>query len=94
MLLDFTPREPIDIVASRRKVVTEPCFASIPRDERSDVKYLMCDIYNLYIAFVDKLCPNPLPGFIVFFPHFKVITRLDFFISAFILLIVSLLTIF
>lgn len=58
ILLDFTTREPIDIVASRRKEVTEPYFASIPREERAIVKYLICDMYNPYIAFVNKYFPN------------------------------------
>ena len=58
ILLDFTTREPIDIVASRRNDITEPYFAAITREERTKVKYLISDMYNPYIAFVDKYFPN------------------------------------
>ncbi len=58
ILLDFVTRQPIDIIASRRKDVTEPYFSSIPKEERVNVKYLICDMYNPYIAFVDKYFPN------------------------------------
>lgn len=58
VLLDFISREPIDIIAGRRKDATEPYFASIPLAERTAVKYLICDMYNPYLAFVDKYFPN------------------------------------
>ena len=43
---------------SRRNNVTEPYFASIPKEERFAVKYLISDMYNPYIAYTSKYFPN------------------------------------
>lgn len=61
VIQDFYTGDPIDILRSRRTKVTEPYFASIPIDERNKVKYLLSDMYNPYISFVDKYFPNAVP---------------------------------
>ena len=58
MLQDFYTGEPIDMVQSRKQQVTEPYFASIPKEERFAVKYLISDMYNEYIRYVDRYFPN------------------------------------
>ena len=58
VILDFLTGEPIDIVSSRRQEETEPYFYGIPSDERSRVKYLICDMYNPYINYVTRYFPN------------------------------------
>lgn len=61
VLQDFYTGNPIDLLRSRRVGVTEPYFASIPIEERKQVMYLISDMYNQYIAFVDKYFPNAVP---------------------------------
>lgn len=61
VIQDFYTGEPIDILRSRRANVTEPYFASIPKEERYSVKYLISDMYNPYIRYVDKYFPNAVP---------------------------------
>lgn len=58
VIQDFYSGNPIDILRSRRSKVTEPYFVSIPPEERNQVKYLLSDMYNPYISFVDKYFPN------------------------------------
>lgn len=58
VIQDFYTGDPIDILRSRRSKITEPYFASIPPEERNQVKYLLSDMYNPYLAFVDKYFPN------------------------------------
>lgn len=50
---DFLLEMPIDLLRSRRMNVTEPYFTSIPPEERNSVKYLISDMYNPYISYVD-----------------------------------------
>ena len=61
VIQDFYSGEPIDLLRSRRTSVTEPYFASIPKEERYGVKYLISDMYNPYIRYVDKYFPNAVP---------------------------------
>ena len=61
VIQDFHTGDPIDLLRSRRVEVTEPYFTSIPREERAHVKYLISDMYNPYIAYVDKYFPNAVP---------------------------------
>lgn len=61
VIQDFHTGEPIDLLRSRRVNVTEPYFVSIPPEERNAVKYLISDMYNQYIAYVDKYFPNAVP---------------------------------
>lgn len=58
VIQDFHTGDPIDLLHSRRVSVTEPYFASIPPEERYGVKYLISDMYNQYISYVDKYFPN------------------------------------
>lgn len=58
VIQDFHTGDPIDLLRSRRVNVTEPYFASIPLEERNAVKYLISDMYNQYISYVDKYFPN------------------------------------
>ena len=58
VIQDFHTGDPIDLLRSRRVNVTEPYFASISPEERKSVKYLISDMYNQYIAYVDKYFPN------------------------------------
>lgn len=61
VIQDFYTGDPVDLLRSRRTNVTEPYFVSIPADERSQVKYLISDMYNPYIAYVEKYFPNAVP---------------------------------
>ena len=61
VIQDFHTGDPIDLLRSRRVNVTEPYFVSIPRAERNGVKYLISDMYNPYIDYVDKYFPNAVP---------------------------------
>lgn len=58
VIQDFHTGDPIDLLRSRRTNVTEPYFSSIPPEERFSVKYLISDMYNPYISYVDKYFPN------------------------------------
>lgn len=61
VIQDFHTGDPIDLLRSRRVNVTEPYFASLPPEERTAVKYLISDMYNQYISYVDKYFPNAVP---------------------------------
>ena len=61
VIQDFYTGDPIDILRSRKSKITEPYFVSIPPEERRKVKYLLSDMYNPYISFVDKYFPNAVP---------------------------------
>ena len=58
VIQDFHTGQTIDMLHSRRNNVTEPYFASIPKEERFAVKYLISDMYNPYIAYTSKYFPN------------------------------------
>ena len=58
IIQDFHTGDPIDLLRSRIANVTEPYFVSIPIEERNNVKYLISDMYNQYISYVDKYFPN------------------------------------
>ena len=61
VIQDFYTGNPIDLLRNRRSNVTEPYFTSIPMEERKKVKYLISDMYNPYITYVDKYFPNAVP---------------------------------
>lgn len=61
VIQNFYTGEPIDLLSSRRTNVTEPYFVSLPPEERNSVRYLISDMYNPYLAFVDKYFPNAVP---------------------------------
>lgn len=58
VIQDFHTGDPIDLLRSRRVNVTEPYFVSLPTEEKNSVKYLISDMYNPYISYVDKYFPN------------------------------------
>lgn len=58
VLFDFVSRQPVDVIPSRKQAETEPYFASIPIEERLKVEYLVCDMYNPYLAFAEKYFPK------------------------------------
>lgn len=61
VIQNFVTGEAIDIVISRKQNVTQPYFLSIPFEERAKVKYLISDMYNEYIRYVDNYFPNAEP---------------------------------
>lgn len=61
VIQDFYTGDPIDILRSRRTEVTEPYFSSIPVEERNAVKFLLSDMYNPYLAYVEKYFPHAVP---------------------------------
>lgn len=61
VIQDFHTGEPIDILKSRKQSITEPYFASIPKEERFAVRYLISDMNNEYIRYVDRYFPNAVP---------------------------------
>lgn len=61
VIQDFHTGDPIDLLRSRRTSITEPYFVSISATERNQVKYLISDMYNPYIAYVEKYFPNAVP---------------------------------
>lgn len=61
IIQDFHTGDPIDLLRSRRVSVTESYLTSIPPEERNGVKYLISDMYNQYIDYVDKYFPNAVP---------------------------------
>lgn len=58
VIQDFLTGEPIDLLKSRRQNVTEPYFAAIPKEERFAVKYLISDMNNEYLRYVERYFPN------------------------------------
>ena len=58
VIQDFRTGEPIDLLKSRRQNVTEPYFAAIPKEERFAVQYLISDMNNEYLRYVEKYFPN------------------------------------
>ena len=58
VIQDFRSGDTIDLLRSRRSNVTEPYFAAIPKEERFAVKYLISDMYNPYLEYVNKYFPN------------------------------------
>lgn len=61
IIQNFYTGKPISLLRSRHQNITEPYFVSIPREERNQVKYLISNMYNPYIRYVDKYFPNAVP---------------------------------
>lgn len=61
VIQNFRTGEPIDLLRSRRQSMTEPYFASIPTEERFAVQYLITDMNNAYLRYVEKYFPNAKP---------------------------------
>lgn len=58
VIQDFISGEAIDLVVSRKQNTTMPYFLNIPKEERASVQYLISDMYNEYIRYVDNYFPN------------------------------------
>ena len=82
VIQDFHTGDPIDLLISRRVEVTEPFFVSIPIEERAKVKYLISDMYDPYIAYVDKYFPNAVSVVDAFHVIKWMITKIDNYIRS------------
>jgi len=82
VIQDFYTGDPIDMLRSRRSDVTEPYFASIPLQERTVVRYLLSDMYNPYLSYVDKYFPNAVPVVDSFHVIQWVVRSIDTFIRS------------
>ena len=80
VIQDFHTGNPIDLLRSRRANVTEPYFVSLPTSEKNSVKYLISDMYNPYIADVEKYFPNAVPVVDSFHVIQWIIHKLDMYI--------------
>ena len=58
VIMDFVTGDILDIVESRRKIYTESYFLSIPLEERDNVKYICCDMYDPYVNYSVKFFHN------------------------------------
>ena len=58
VIQDFITGDPIDLVADRKKLTTEPYFHGIPLKERAKVKYLITDMYRPFEKYVSSYFPN------------------------------------
>ena len=58
VIQDFVSGEPLDLVISRRKEITEPYFAHIPAGERARVKYIVSDMYGPFLEYSKTYFPN------------------------------------
>lgn len=58
VIMDFTTGDILDIIKSRRKNYTEPYFLSIPIQERNNVEFLCCDMYDPYINYTFRYFQN------------------------------------
>lgn len=58
VLMDFKSGDIVDILPNRWEETTNPYFQSIPEEERRNVKYLICDMYNPYINYTKRYFPN------------------------------------
>ena len=81
VIQDFHTSNPIDLLRSRRTSVTEPYFVSIPATERNQVKYLISDMYNPYIAYVEKYFPNAMENYCAFSKNHTCLKWLDYVIT-------------
>ena len=58
IILDFINNQIIDILPNRKEKITYRYFSSINIDERKNVRYLICYMYNPYINYINKYFPN------------------------------------
>ena len=80
VIQDFYTGNPIDLLSSRRTNDTEPYFMSIPLEERAKVKYLISDMYNPYINWVNRYFPNAVSVVDSFHVIQWIIHKLDLYI--------------
>lgn len=58
VIMDFNTLEIVDILPNRWEETTNAYFLSISLEERMNVKYLICDMYNPYINYTKRYFPN------------------------------------
>lgn len=58
IIQDFHTGDPIDLLRSRRVNVAKPYFVSLLTAEKTSAKYLISDMCNQYISYVDKYFSN------------------------------------
>lgn len=58
VLMDFSNSDIIDLLPNRWDKTTNAYFLSIPLEERKNVKYLICDMYDPYINYTKRYFPN------------------------------------
>lgn len=58
VMMDFRTSEVIDILSNRWEETTSAYFLSIPLEERRNVKYLICDMYDPYINYTKRYFPE------------------------------------
>lgn len=58
VIMDFFTHEIIDILPSRREEYTNKYFLSIPIEERNNVKYIISDMYDPYLHYMDRYFHN------------------------------------
>lgn len=63
VLMDWITGDIIDVLPSRRRQITEKYFLDLPKEERDDVRFLICDMYDPYINYTRR-----------YFRHAEVIT--------------------
>ena len=80
VIQDFYTGNPIDLLSSRRTNSTEPYFMAIPLQERASVKYLITDMYNPYIQWVNRYFPNAVSVVDSFHVIQWIIHKLDMYI--------------
>ena len=81
VLQDFVTGEPIDLVKSRRQEYTLPYFSNISINERQKVKYVISDMYNPYLEYVDKYFPNAISIVDSFHVMQWIIGKLDIYVK-------------
>ena len=82
VILDFFSGDVIDIVKNRQAKTTDPYFRAIPYEERCNVKYLITDMYNPYINYVNKYFPNAVSVVDSFHVMQWIIRKIEQFIRA------------
>lgn len=58
ILMDFLTGDIVDILPNRNDKTTRKYFKSISKEERNNVKFLICDMYNPYINYTFKYFRN------------------------------------
>jgi transposase len=58
VIMDWSSGEIIDILPSRRKETTSQYFFSIPKKERDNVQFLICDMYDPYVNYTKNYFRN------------------------------------
>lgn len=61
VIMDFLSGEPIDMLPGRNSKITEPYFAALSPEERNKVRFLISDMHNPYLGFVNKYFPHAEP---------------------------------